>query len=189
MPALVVYKIRVNFKLAEGAPADANAPAPQPKQIVSLDDEQKQLVRLLQESIPMADEPYAALAEQLGWSAERVMQQIAEWRSAGVVRRFGAVVNHHRLGFAAKGMAVFRVPAGEIAAVGERLAQWPEISHCYHRPPLEGFDYNLFAMVHGETEDQVRAIVADIAGQIGPYEHTVLFSTTEYKKVSMKYFV
>lgn len=189
MPALKVYKIRVAFQLAEGTPAATAAPVAQPSEIVSLTDEQKQLVRLLQESIPMADEPYAALAEELGWSADRVIEQIADWRSAGVVRRFGAVVDHHRLGFAANGMAVFRVPDDEIDGVGERLAEWAEISHCYHRPPLDGFDYNLYAMVHGQTPEQVQEIVADITSQIGPYEHTVLFSTTEYKKVSMKYFV
>ena len=190
MPALAVYKIRVDFRLGEGGPAaEAASPVRQSGEVASLDDRQKQLVRRLQESISLTDQPFDIPADEIGWPTQRVIEQIGDWRQAGVIRRFGAVVDHHRLGFAANGMAVFRVPDDEIDDVGRRLAERAEISHCYHRPPLEGFDYNLFAMVHAQTPEQVRAIVADIAGRIGPYEHTVLFATTEYKKVSMKYFV
>ena len=36
---------------------------------------------------------------------------------------------------------------------------------------------------------EVRAVVAEIGAGDAPYPHDVLFSTTEYKKTSMKYFV
>jgi hypothetical protein len=63
------------------------------------------------------------------------------------------------------------------------------VSHCYRRPPLEGFPYNLFAMVHGHSEDEVRKTVAEMASRVGLKEYDVLFSTTEFKKVSMRYFL
>jgi DNA-binding Lrp family transcriptional regulator len=154
-----------------------------------LDDQQKQLVRRLQDTLPLVDQPFDVLAGDLGWSTDRVLEQINDWRSRGVIRRFGAVVDHRRLGFTANGMAVFRVPDDEIDAAGRLLAGRDEVSHCYRRPPLEGFDYNLFAMVHGTSVEEVQVAVADIVETVAPYEHAVLFSETEYKKVSMKYFV
>ena len=192
LPALAVYKIRVNFQFTEASPDPlsriAVSVAPSAEQ-ADLDSDQQQLVRLLQESLPLTTHPFDALAARLDWSVPRVLDQIKQWRDAGVIRRFGAVVNHHRLGFTANGMAVFRVPDDRIEDAGRRLAERPEISHCYHRPALPGLDCNLYAMVHGHSEDEVRSIVDEIVRDMAPFEHTVLFSVTEYKKTSMKYFM
>ena len=199
LPAMKVYKIRVNFQVGPADPQTSAplaalnqsglGPASRPSEPVKLSEDQKALVRLLQESIPLVDEPFAAIGGQIGWPAEQVIKQIDNWRANGVIRRFGVVVIHQRLGFSANGMAVFRIRDDQIDRLGEQLAKRPEISHCYHRPPLEGFDFTLYAMVHGQSESQVHSIVADILCEIGPHEHAVLFSTAEYKKTSAKYFL
>lgn len=192
LPAIAIYKIRVAFQLGgdERASSAGDAP-PVPSQTApsELTEDQKQLVRMLQESLPPAAQPFDELAEKLNWPAADVIRQINDWRSSGVIRRFGAVVDHHRLGFWANGMVVFRVRKDEIDDVGKQLAKWPEVSHCYRRPSLEGFDYNLFAMVHGHSRDEVHSIVAEMVRQVGHCEHDVLFSTTQYKKTSMKFFL
>ncbi len=156
---------------------------------MTLNTEQKHLVRLLQESLPDGPDPFAQVASVLGWSADRVIQQINQWLDAGIIRRFGAVVRHQKLGFEANGMSVYRVPADRIDDIGYRMAQRPEISHCYSRPSLPDFPYTLFGMIHGHHEQSVRALAAELAGEHGIDDYDVLFSTTEYKKVSMKYFV
>jgi DNA-binding Lrp family transcriptional regulator len=189
LPALTVYKIRVKFDLTEDAGGlDASMPqsrmTPKP-----LSDEQKGLVRLIQEGIPPIREPFADAAALLRWPVRRVIEQIREWLAVGIIRRFGAVVRHRELGFVASGMAVFRTPDSNVNAAGRRLAELPAVSHCYRRPPLEGFPYNLFAMVHGHTEDEVRQAVAEMAERSGLKDYDILFSTTEFKKVSMRYFV
>ena len=129
------------------------------------------------------------LAERLAWPLERVLRQLADWRQAGVLRRIGAAVRHRELGFAANGMAVFDVSDDHVDAAGRLLAQRAEVSHCYRRPRLGDFPYNLYAMVHARTEPQVRAVVAGALRQIGPCPHEILFSTRQYKKTSMRYFV
>ncbi len=194
LPALTVYKIRVHFALGEDPSPAVVAPAspaagPAVSLNVSLNEQQKQLVRLLQDDLPVTPEPFARLAEQVGWPVERVLAQINEWMAAGVIRRLGVAVRHHRLGFAANGMAVFDMPADELDSAGRLLAERPEISHCYHRPPLADFPYNLFAMVHGQSQDEVTEIVDRLAGELKVGRFSVLFSHTEYKKTSMKYFV
>ena len=191
LPALAVYKIRVNFNVADPS-ADQEPPPAAGQQVAetaTLTEEQKRLVRILQESVPIAPEPFARIAAELRWPATRVVEQVRDWVARGVIRRFGAVVDHRRLGFQANGMVVFRVDTDRIDAAGLRLARRPEVSHCYHRPPLPGFDYRLFAMTHGRSHDQVRQIAAEMSAEVGLEDYQVLFSTTEYKKVSMRYFL
>jgi DNA-binding Lrp family transcriptional regulator len=189
LPALAVYKIRVKFDLAEDA-SGQDAALPQSRVTPKpLSEEQRRLVRLIQEGIPAVREPFFDAAALLRWPVRRVVEQIREWLAVGVIRRFGAVVRHRELGFSANGMAVFRVTEIAVDAAGRRLAEHPQVSHCYRRPPLEGFTYNLYAMVHGRTEDEVRKTVAEMAGEAGLAEYDVLFSVTEFKKASMRYFV
>ena len=137
----------------------------------------------------MEREPFAPVAARLGWTANHVVEQIRQWTAAGVIRRFGAVVRHHQLGFKANGMSVFRVPEAQVDEAGRRLAAHAEVSHCYRRPPLPDFPYNLFVMTHGRTEDEVRAAADAMAREAGAETHEVLFSIREFKKVSMRYFV
>jgi DNA-binding Lrp family transcriptional regulator len=54
---------------------------------------------------------------------------------------------------------------------------------------MPGWDYSLFAMVHGRTTDEVRQFVARIAAEHDLPDYDILFSTTEYKKTSMRYFL
>jgi DNA-binding Lrp family transcriptional regulator len=212
LPALAVYKIRVKFDLMADSPAadaetapppasqkrcqepydvkvpdtfsDAAGPATRP-----LSGDQKELVRLLQDGLPIQREPFVGAGAQLGWPVERIVEQIREWMGMGIVRRFGAVVRHRDLGFAANGMAVFRAAEAQADEAGRRLAARPEVSHCYRRPPLEDFPFNLYAMVHGRSENQVRQAVAAMAAEAGLTDYDVLFSVTEFKKASMRYFV
>ena len=193
LPALAVYKIRVNFQLSKTPAASANArtagSVAQPGEPAKLDERQKQLVRLLQEGLPLVPEPFAEMAKQVDFSGEEIVQQITDWLGAGLIRRFGAVVRHQKLGFESNGMAVFEVAEDRFQAIGEKMAERAEISHCYRRPTLDDWNYNLFAMVHGRSEEEVRGFVRSLAEELELNKYAVLFSTKEYKKVSMKYFL
>ena len=190
LPALAVYKTRVNFHLSGDVPEPVSHNAGPPRSgAVRVGVRQKELVRLLQEDLPLEAEPFATLGRQMGWPHRKVIRQVQDWLERGVIRRFGAVVRHRRLGFVGNGMAAFRVSPVRVDAVGRSLAQYGEISHCYRRPPVPGWDYDLFAMVHGRSEDEVREFVARIALEHELPDHAILFSTTEYKKTSMKYFL
>ena len=189
LPALAVYKIRVNFAMGpDGASSDSRAVPAASGPPEHLDEQQEQLVRLLQEDLSGALRPFDDVARKLGWPLDRVLEQIDAWRACGVIRRFGAVVQHRRLGFEANGMAAFDVPPDRIDEVGRRLAERPEISHCYRRPALEDFPYNLFAMIPGRSADDVREVATQAAERLALSDYDVLFSTAEYKKESMRYF-
>ena len=198
LPAEAVYKIGVHFDLTGGRQASASLPsqggrpppkaAPGPARPRPLTEKQKGLVRLLQGGLPLEREPFAEAAAQLGWPVERIVEQIRSWLASGIIRRFGAVVEHRSLGFRANGMAVFRAAAARADEIGRSLAAEPAVSHCYRRPALPDFPYNLYAMVHGRSEEEVRDIVRRMAEAAGAAEYEVLFSVTEFKKSPPTYF-
>ncbi|WP_256360647.1 hypothetical protein [Methylomonas koyamae] len=68
-------------------------------------------------------------------------------------------------------------------------AELPFVSHCYQRPRhLPDWPYNLFAMVHGKTEQDAERQVAAIAELLGERarSHEVLYSTKILKKTGLR---
>jgi len=195
LPAEAVYKIRVQFDLANDS-VEADVPdsprqclGPDQRPAEPLSEEQKELVRLIQGGLALEREPLIGAAARLGWTPAHVAEQIRQWLATGVIRRFGAVLGHREAGYAANGMAVFRFAPDCVDAAGQRAAECAEVSHCYRRPAMPNFPYNLYAMIHGRSEAEVLAAAARIAADSAAEAHEVLFSVREFKKVAMQYFV
>jgi radical SAM protein with 4Fe4S-binding SPASM domain len=187
LPAMAMYKVQATFRAGDERPSSLAPRAETGTDAVTLTEEQKRLAWLAGD-FPVAQAPFAERASQAGVSGHDLLEQIRAWRAAGVIRRFGAVVAHRSLGYRANGMAVFQVPEERADAAGRRLAEFEEISHCYRRPRLPDWPYDLFAMVHGRSEAEVRAFVERAACELGLQNYDILFSTAEYKKKSFEYF-
>lgn len=191
MPAEAVYKLHAVFRPLGLAGGSENIQPPRQigaGEVVELDQMQRELARLAGGDLPLVERPFDELAARAGWRADRAIEQLRRWLEERVIRRFGAIVNHRRLGYAANGMAVFDAPVARIDELGRRLSQMPCVSHCYRRRPLEGFSYNLFAMVHGPSEQQVRRTVDEFAASAGLASYDVLMTDQEFKKLSPSYF-
>ena len=150
-----------------------------------LTEEERQVLLAIQDGLPLAPEPYREVGDRLGMSEERVMELVHSMLAEGKIKRLGAVPNHYALGIRANGMAVWDVPDDRVSELGPRLGGMPEVTHCYRRPrhPPD-WPYNLFAMVHGYTREEVLATVERIARELGidGLPHEVLFSTRVLKK-------
>ena len=111
-------------------------------------------------------------------------------RAAGRLRRVSAVLRHREAGFTANAMGVW-VASGadaEILEVGEKMAGFRAVTHCYRRPTYPDWPYNLFTMVHGRTQAECDAVLAEISRKTGITEYAALYSTKEYKKERIEYF-
>ena len=188
LPATAAYKTSAVFVLDGSTPPSAPAPAGPWAGAVRINDGEKALIRLVQGSLPLEARPLVSLAERWGRPVEILIVCLRHWLAAGLMRRFGAVLSHRRVGMSANGLALFRAHAEGADRAGAALAGRPEVSHCYLRRGPEGWRWNLFAMFHGADRQAVRALVAELAGREGLGSHEVLFSTVEYKKTSMRFF-
>jgi len=150
---------------------------------------EKQLVRELQEGLPLVSRPFLAIAEKLNISEEEVLVRVKEFIERGIIRRFGAAVRHQDIGYVANAMVVWPVPEEKARETGQVMASFPEVTHCYQRPRVRGWPYTLFTVLHGQKEEQCREIAARLSMATGITGYRVLFSTAELKKSSMKYFL
>ncbi|QKS29888.1 AsnC family transcriptional regulator [Accumulibacter sp.] len=154
-----------------------------------LDDIDRRLVLATQDGLPLVPRPYHQLATQLGIGPSEVMERLLRMLARGVIRRIGAVPNHYAIGYTANGMSVWDVPDEAIDELGVRVGELEFVTHCYHRPRrLPEWPYNLFAMVHGGSRDEVLHKVSEIARLLGPAcrAHDVLFSTEILKKTGLR---
>lgn len=154
-----------------------------------IDAVDRKLIAETQAGLPLVCEPYRALAERIGLDEAEVIERLQKLLDSGAIRRIGAIPNHYALGFTANGMSVWDVPDDAVAEIGAKVGALDFVSHCYQRPrhvPL--WPYNLFAMVHGRTRDEIRVKVAEIAELIGPAArgHDVLLSTRILKKTGFR---
>ncbi|WP_413795560.1 Lrp/AsnC family transcriptional regulator [Pseudomonas sp. N4] len=113
------------------------------------------LVELTQAGLPLLEDPWAWLAEQLELSVESTLDLLKRLQAEGAIRRIAAVPNHYRLGYRHNGMTVWDVADADISRLGALLGTQPFVSHCYRRPRQPGWRYNLFAMVHGRSREEI----------------------------------
>jgi DNA-binding Lrp family transcriptional regulator len=154
-----------------------------------LDPVDRQIILATQAGLPLTEQPYDALAEELGLDVDAVIARIWAMQERGVIRRIAAVPNHYALGYRANGMSVWNVPDEHVRAIGRQVGALDYVSHCYLRPRhLPLWPYNLFAMVHGKTREEVAAEVEEIAALLGEHcrGHEVLYSTRILKKTGLR---
>jgi DNA-binding Lrp family transcriptional regulator len=153
-------------------------------------DQQNDLFGAIEQGLPIVEQPYLAIANQLQINEEQVLATITAWQEQGLIRRFGLVVRHRKLGYQANAMVVWDIEDDEVARVANILASEDVVTLCYQRPRvLPQWHYNLFCMIHGKSRDQVLTQLADICQrhQLDKFDKNVLFSTIAYKQRGGKY--
>lgn len=154
-----------------------------------LGERDRQLILATQEGLPLAPDPWGELGRQLGLPADEVLARFQRMQEAGVIRRVAAVPDHYRLGYRFNGMTVWDVRDHAITDMGRQVGELPFVSHCYRRPRhLPYWSYNLFAMVHGTSREEVETKAAQIQAVLGDtcQGHTILYSSAILKKTGLR---
>mgnify|MGYP000053045050 CR=1 FL=1 len=149
----------------------------------------RQLILATQAGLPLTTNPWATLGEQLNMPTDEVLARFQRMLEADVLRRVAAVPDHYKLGYRFNGMTVWDISDEAISTMGQQVGELPFVSHCYRRPRhLPWWTYNLFAMVHGtsreEVEDKARQI-SDLLGETCS-GHTILYSSAILKKTGLR---
>ncbi len=149
---------------------------------------EKKIIALLQTDIPVTKRPFLEMAEKIGITEAQFLEVVNDLNDRHLIRRFGATLKHQKSGYKANAMVAWKIPEERVTEVGPIMAGFTEVTHCYRRNPSKDWDYNLYTMVHGATEDECYAIVDRISNAIHEDTYCLLFSREELKKTSMKYF-
>ena len=181
------YRIDLGFDLRERTAPAPMAAAPEAMPVAEAD---RPLAALLEDGLPLVPRPFDAWAQALGRPGESVLQTLQHWLDQGTVRRIGAIVRHHELGFDANAMTVFNIPDAEVDACGEALARVTGVTLAYRRERTGGWPYNLYCMVHGRDRTAVRDVIARVLDHcdLAQYPHEVLFSCRRFKQTGPRRF-
>ena len=191
MPFTARYKVWVEFAMAG---AEMNKPGPtlfrrEPEvSACDITPDEISFVRAIQINIPFDAHPYAAIGRKVSMSEQAVIEKIARWKHRRIIRRWGAVVRHQKIGYDHNAMGVWRVPPGQVDDYGMRIAAYDEVSHCYTRRAAPGWPFNLYSMVHGLTDEECIAAIERIAREAGLTDYGILFSQREFKRSDFEYF-
>jgi DNA-binding Lrp family transcriptional regulator len=194
LPTLTLFKINMNLEMEGGTDAlaaEVDAAPPRELEAQPYNETDIAVIRALQGPMEVADHPYDAAAAKLGMGTDEFLEHLRRMVDRKLLRRVAAILYHRRAGFSANGMGVWRVPEDEILETGRRMAAVRGISHCYQRPTYPDWPYSVFTMAHGRSKQECDAILDRIADEHGLHgeDRAVLYSSTEYKKVRLHYFV
>jgi DNA-binding Lrp family transcriptional regulator len=194
LPTLRLYKIGVTLDMTgERAMDDRSTPqythshrekAAQSK----LTPRDIDVVRAVQGDLPLERDPFATAAAALGTTVDGLIEELQDLQKRGFLRRFAAILRHRKAGFGANGMAVWNVADDAVDDMGQTMAGYTAISHCYRRPKYDDWKYNLFTMIHARKKGDCEAFVGQLSKEHGLDDVEILYSTTEFKKVRLEYF-
>lgn len=161
--------------------------------------QQQKLRKIVEKGLPLSVSPYADIAQQISLTEAQVQSQLFQWQESGLIRRFGLVVKHRKLGFNANAMVVWNIPDKHVDKVAGQLSSFDEVSLCYRRPRRgQEWPYNLFCMIHGKDRQVVLHQIESICQQLvqnnptsvlgsHPIEKDILFSYKAYKQHGARY--
>ncbi|SHE48100.1 transcriptional regulator, AsnC family [Seinonella peptonophila] len=194
MPTLKLFKIGVQLDMTgkeDGTKAKA-------KPTYNEEDRQKAdkvltefdiaVIRELQRDLPITSRPFAESAARLGIQEEELLEAGRKMIERKQMRRFSAVLNHRKAGFRFNGMGVWAVPEDQVDLIGQQMASFKAVSHCYLRPTYSDWPYNIFTMVHGRSLEECENILQAIEDETKVTNRITLYSTKEYKKTRLQYF-
>ncbi len=194
MPTLKLFKIGAQLDIEGSAePATKSMAAYTAKSQAtqtSVTREEIAFIREMQRDLPVEPEPFKRVCDALGVGYIGLAALGAEMRAQGRMRRLSAVLNHRHAGFTANAMGVWAVDPNrpDLDAIGEKMAGFRAVSHCYRRPTYPDWPYSLFTMVHGRSADECAAVLAEISRETGITDYRALYSTKEWKKTRVVYF-
>ena len=198
MPTIKFFKIGVNFDMVkeEGAARKYYSPDGYDRadgqnwnKAMPITDFEIEVIRELQEDVELTPRPFSPMAERLGIPLQELFDIADSLQERSLMRRFSAVLHHRRAGFRSNAMAVWKVPSERAIEVGNIMAQSRWVTHCYERPTFPDWPYTHFTMIHATSQETCEDVAAELSEATGISEYQLLYSTREYKKTRVRYFV
>ena len=141
----------------------------------------EQILEGLQRGLKIVKRPFDFISED-EFEIYDGLLHIEEMMAEGVISRLGAIVNHHKLGFVANAMFVCKANGTRAVEIGGKLAALGIVSHCYQRKPFASWPYNLYAMMHGRSQADIRRVVEKFVKLEGLGKWELLATVERMKK-------
>ena len=193
LPTLRLYKIGVKLDMtgeqdvAAASDEATYSDLTRPKKS-EISARQIAVIRALQKDVALVERPFDAAVAEIGITVPELLEEARGFQQRGQMRRFSAVLHHRHAGFIANAMGVWKVEGENADEIGQVMASFNAVSHCYRRPVYPDWPYSIFSMVHGRSVEDCEKVLSAISEKTGIAEYRALYSTREYKKTRVEYF-
>ncbi len=158
-----------------------------------ISEQEKAIIRALQQDLPLVTKPYKVLADSLGIDEDAFLAGANDLQRQGRMKRVGVSLFHQNVGYTINVMVVWNIPDELVDKVGKKISVHPSVTHCYCRCRHEDFPYNFYTMVHCQSDEEYECIIEElhrIMEDILPCraDYTGLRTLRELKKSGMLYF-
>lgn len=127
----------------------------------AIDDVDAALIDGYQSGFPIEARPFRRVAADLGIEESAAVDRIRALREAGIVRRFGAVLNPPVIGSST--LAAVRAPADRFDEVATVINEYRQVNHNYARD----HEWNMWFVVTAGSREARDEILADIEARTG----------------------
>ncbi len=139
-------------------------------------------IRCLHHGTAIESRPVLTLAQELGTTEDELLEVIRSLIAEGVIRRYGAVVRHERVGYSSNVLVAWEIPEERIDEFEGVIQDLAEVSHGYERVSYPEWRYNVYTMIHGHSKDECLGVVERISSAIKIEDYILLFTKRELKK-------
>lgn len=189
MPSIKRYKVQVIFNLSDSHKnVNILSVKPENSLLSVITEQEKNLIRLVQETLPLVPDLFGDIAARTGYTKSECMATLSRWLENGTLRRIGIILRHHETGIRGNGMAVWQVDPTEADRFGEALSALPDVTHCYLRNIPEPLKGNLYAMLYARTPEALIPRFEEITTSLGLPKGELRLSLKEFKKTSPHFF-
>ncbi|MCD4823893.1 MAG: hypothetical protein K8S55_04755, partial [Phycisphaerae bacterium] len=201
LPSLQRFKLAMRFDFNQPAavasddnsfppqnPCEAGARCDKTPATFNVTERYRRAIAALQTDLPAQADPFAVIAAPASLSVDDLLVAAADMLSAGVMRRYGAVLHHRAAGARANAMVVWNIPPAKADLAGAAAARYSAVSHCYLRRVADDWPYNLYTMIHSPDRQHCQQTIDRIAVNIGNPPHKTLWTEKEFKKTRVKLF-
>ncbi len=150
------------------------------------DERDLELLKIMQDWFPVVERPFEEIGKMAGMEEDEVIERVRNLIERGAIRRLAVSIKHRNAGFRYNAMVVWNVDDELVEEVGKKVARFSEVTHCYERPRFPGWNYNLYAMIHGKSREECLEIIERISNEIGFRDYRIVWSIKEYKKTHVR---
>ena len=122
-----------------------------------MDELDYRILEELQDEFPLCERPYEAISRKLKIPCEQLMARLESLMSDGIIRRLGASLNSHKLGYCST-LATISVDDSAVERASEIIEGYPEITHSY----LRGDHFNIWFTVIASSNERIENIIEEI---------------------------
>lgn len=127
-----------------------------------MDREDKRILKILQEGIPVREQPYKVIGEKVGLSEKDVLSRVKKMKKEKIIRHMGFLFNHKKLSFTST-LVAMKVPEERLNEVAKLINSYPEVTHNYARDD----EFNLWFVLVAENREKIQDILKKIKLRTG----------------------